>query len=60
MPTYDLVCPACQTTRSVVTTVADRPQSPPCPQCQTPMERCYQPVGFALKGTGWTPKGGAQ
>jgi len=43
-----------------VTTVADRPQSPPCPQCQTPMERCYQPLGFALKGTGWTPKGGAQ
>jgi putative FmdB family regulatory protein len=56
MPTYEFQCPQCQATASTITPVAERPQSLPCPQGHGPMPRLYTPLGFQLKGSGWTPK----
>ncbi|NBV25126.1 MAG: zinc ribbon domain-containing protein [Proteobacteria bacterium] len=56
MPTYEFVCPTCAATAAVVTSVADRPEQLPCPQGHGPMTRLYSPLGFQLKGSGWTPK----
>ena len=56
MPIYEFHCATCDRDVAHTTTVAERPQAPPCPTCQTPMERIYRPLGFSLKGSGWTPK----
>jgi putative FmdB family regulatory protein len=57
MPTYSYQCPACETQFDRVLRLADHesPQFCEC-GCEDQAKRVISPVGFVLRGDGWTGK----